>query len=114
MEPCHISVGIFKVHETLGATMGIQLKDLIVHYDFLHKVVAHVKDEGANMNTFTMALISTFVTTTLATSCYELVMSKCYHVINDLKVCGGMKDVSKGLIFFSKDYNFDQKNGNGK
>jgi hypothetical protein len=26
MEPCHINVGIFKVHETLGATMAIQLK----------------------------------------------------------------------------------------
>jgi len=108
MEPCHIDVGIFKVHETLGAIMAIQLKDLIVHYDFLQKVIAYVKDEGVNMNTFTMALISTFVTTTLVTSCYELVMSKCcQHVINDLKVCGGMKEVSK-------DNHFDKKNRNGK
>jgi hypothetical protein len=110
VEPCRINVGIFKVHETLGATMAIQLKDLIVHYDFLHKVITYVKDESANMNTFTMALISIFVTTTLATSCYELVMSKCcQHVINDLKMCGGMKEVSKGLIFFSKDNHFDKK-----
>jgi hypothetical protein len=115
MEHCHISVGIFKVHETSGTTMAIQLKDLIVHYDFLHKVVAYVKDEGANMNTFTMALISTFVTTTLVANCYEHIMSKsCQHVINELKVCGGMKEVSKSLIFFSKDNHFNKKIGNGK
>jgi hypothetical protein len=91
---------------------------LIVHYDFLHKVVAYAKDEGANMNTFRMALISTFVTTTLATSRYELVMSKCcQHVINDLNVCGGMKEVSKHFIFFqniiilTKKMRMESRNG---
>jgi hypothetical protein len=28
-EPCHVIVGIFEVHETLRATMAIQLKDLV-------------------------------------------------------------------------------------
>jgi hypothetical protein len=29
-EPCHVTVGIFEVHETLGVAMAVQFKDLFV------------------------------------------------------------------------------------
>jgi len=71
-EPCHVIMGIFEVLETLRAAMAIQFKDLLVQYNLLDKIIAYVKDEGVNLNTFTLALInivscSFLVTTTL---CY--------------------------------------------
>jgi hypothetical protein len=36
--------------------MAIQLKDLLVWYNLLDKIIAYVKDEGANLNTFTTTL----------------------------------------------------------
>jgi hypothetical protein len=38
--------------------MVIQSNDLFAHYDLLDKVIAYVKDEGANLNTFTITLSS--------------------------------------------------------
>ncbi len=39
-DPCHTTMGIFEVHETTWATMILQLKDLLVQYDLLNKVIA--------------------------------------------------------------------------
>jgi hypothetical protein len=69
-EPCYVVVGIFEVHETLKAAMAIQFKDLLVRYNLLDKIIAYVKDEGVNLNTFTMTLINivscfSLITTTL-------------------------------------------------
>jgi hypothetical protein len=36
--------------------MALQLKDLLVWYNLLDKIIAYVKDEGAIVNTFTIAL----------------------------------------------------------
>jgi hypothetical protein len=55
-EPCHVTVGIFKVHETLGVAMVVQFDDLLAWYNLLDKIIAYVKDKGANLNTFVMAL----------------------------------------------------------
>jgi hypothetical protein len=57
-EPCHVIVGIFEVHETLKVAMAIQFKDLLAWYNLLDTIIAYVKDEGVNLNTFTMTLIS--------------------------------------------------------
>jgi hypothetical protein len=82
-EPCHVIVGIFEVHKTLRATMAIQFKDLLVRYNLLDKIIAYVKDEGANLNTFTIALISIVSCVLLllpqpyTISCYGHAMSKC-------------------------------------
>jgi hypothetical protein len=51
-------VGIVEVHEILRASMVIQLKDLLTQYNLLEKVMPYVKDEGANLNTLIVALIS--------------------------------------------------------
>jgi hypothetical protein len=94
-------MGIFEVHETLGASMVVQLKDLLAPYNLLDKLIAYVKDDNTNLNTFTMAFTSIIFYVLLllpqayATSCYGHAMSKCcQYIINDLKMCGGMKEVS--------------------
>ncbi len=75
-------MGIFEVHETLRDAMAIQFKDLLVRYNLLDKIIAYVKDEGANLNTFTTTLISIVSCFLLLlpqpynTSCYGHVMSK--------------------------------------
>jgi hypothetical protein len=38
--------------------MALQLKYLYVHFDLWDKVIVYVKDEGANLNTLTNALIN--------------------------------------------------------
>ncbi len=56
-EPCHITIGIFYVHEPLGATMVIQLKELLTQFGLCDKVIMYVKDEGANFNTLITTLM---------------------------------------------------------
>jgi hypothetical protein len=55
-EPRHVIMGIFEVHETSKFTMAIQLKKL--QYNLLDKIITYVKGEGANLNTFTSALMN--------------------------------------------------------
>jgi hypothetical protein len=52
----HIIIRIFEVHETLRATMAMQLRDLLAQYDLLNKVMSYLKYEGTNLKTFTMFL----------------------------------------------------------
>jgi hypothetical protein len=61
-EPCHTTMGIFEVHETTWATMTLQLRDLLVQYDLLNKVLAYVKDEGANGLTNIMSCVPLVLT----------------------------------------------------
>lgn len=74
---------IFEVHETLGVAMAIQLKDLLAWYNLLDKVIAYVKNEGANLNTFTTTLtnivsyVSLLLPQPYVISCYGHAMSKC-------------------------------------
>jgi hypothetical protein len=49
-ELCHITISIFKVHETLGTTMVLQLRDLFACFDLCEKIITYVKDESANLN----------------------------------------------------------------
>jgi hypothetical protein len=55
-KPGHITMGIFEVHEIIWATMALQLKDFLVRYNLLDKVIAYVKDEGTIVNTFSITL----------------------------------------------------------
>jgi hypothetical protein len=100
-EHCHVIVKFFEVHETLGATMAIWFKDLFVRYNFLDKVITYFKDKGVNQNTFTTTLtiivccVLLLLPQPYIVSFYGHAMSKCcQYVTNDLKVCGGMKEVS--------------------
>jgi hypothetical protein len=94
-------VGIFEVHETLGASMVVQFKDLLIRYNLLDKVIAYVKDDNTSLSTLTTAFTSIISCVPLllpqpyAASCYGHAMSKCcQYVINDLKMCVGIKEVS--------------------
>jgi hypothetical protein len=100
-EPCHVIVGIFEVHETLGATIVVQLKDLLTQYNLLNKVITYVKNESANLNTPIVALTSIvscvppLLPQPYATNYYGHAMSKCcQYATNELKVCGSMKEGS--------------------
>ncbi len=57
-ETFHIRIGIFEVHETASATMVVQLRDFLIPYELLDKVIAYVKDEGADLNTLIITLTS--------------------------------------------------------
>jgi hypothetical protein len=54
-ETCHITIGVFEVHETLRATMVMHLKDLLA---WLSCWIAYIKNEGANLNIVIMALMN--------------------------------------------------------
>jgi hypothetical protein len=59
-EVCNITMSIFKVHETLGTTMVLQLKDLFVRFDLCEKIITYVKDEGVDLNTFKISWTTLF------------------------------------------------------
>jgi hypothetical protein len=72
--------------------MVVQLKDLFAPYNLLEKLIAFVKDDNTNLNTFTMAFTSiiSYVLILLpqayVVNYYGHAMSKCcQYAINDLK-----------------------------
>jgi hypothetical protein len=54
--PCHIIVGLFEATNTFGVTLVEQVKVFLLKFNLTNKVIAYVKDEGANLNSFTIAL----------------------------------------------------------
>ncbi len=54
----HVTIGLFETFETLGQALATSLQDLLEQYDLTKKILAYVKDEGANMNTMTTNLKS--------------------------------------------------------
>ncbi len=65
-----------------GYQMDVQLKDLLVPYNLLDKVIAYVKDEGINLKTLTTTLINIVscfpfsLPQPYVASCYGHAMSK--------------------------------------
>jgi len=57
--PYHIIVELFETLDTSGAILIEQMKVLLVEFNLTSKVIMYVKDEGTNLNSFTIAL--TFV-----------------------------------------------------
>jgi hypothetical protein len=76
-------MGIFEVHGTSKASMVVQLKDLLVQYNLLDKIIAYVKDNNTNLNTFITAFTNIISCVPLLlpqphdASCYGHAMSKC-------------------------------------
>jgi hypothetical protein len=84
----------------------------------LDKVIAYVTDETTNLNTLTTTLtnISSCVPLQLpqpyVAICYGHVMLKCcQYASNDLKVCGGMQEVSikNGWFSLKKTFTWTKK-----
>ncbi len=77
------------------------MKVLLVEFNLTSKVIAYVKDEGANLNSFTTTLTSIMSCEPLQLLqpfvgfCFGHVMSKaCQYAMNEAKVGAGMKEVN--------------------
>ncbi len=55
-QPQHIIIGLFKTNETTRQVMARNLIELLDQYDLKKKIVAYVKDKGANLNAMTTIL----------------------------------------------------------
>jgi hypothetical protein len=91
-EPCHVTIGIFEVHNTISATMADQVKSN--SFSLHDKVITYVKDEGINLNTLTFALyfvVSCFslqLACPFVGSCFGHAMLKvAQYATNDSKMC---------------------------
>jgi len=77
-EPCHVTIGIFEVHNTTSVPMANQVKSLLDSFGLLDKVIAYVKNEMFNVNILTFALtfiVSSFV---FQLACHVKGSSICY------------------------------------
>jgi len=58
-QPQHITRRLFEANETIGQAMARNLIELLDQYDLMKKkIIAYVKDEGANLNVMTTTLKS--------------------------------------------------------
>jgi len=89
----------------------------------LDKIIAYFKDKGANQNTLTTALTNIVSCVLLllpqpyVASFYGHAMSKCcQYATNDLKMCGGMKEVliKKVQSSLQKTITWNKKSGKSK
>ncbi len=49
--PCHVTMGLFEVIDTFGVVMAAQVKELMLFYNLLDKLIAYVKNKGGNLST---------------------------------------------------------------
>jgi len=82
--PCYIAIGLFEAFDIFGATFTKQVKILLVKFNLTNKVIAYVKNEGANLSSLIIAF--TFVvscellqlTQPFVGLCFGHVMSKAW------------------------------------
>lgn len=55
-EAKHVTIGLFKVMGTSGATMVPKLQELLDKFSLTKKKIAYIKDEMSNLQPFTNAL----------------------------------------------------------
>jgi hypothetical protein len=55
-QPKHVTIGLFKMIETIGQALVKSLIDLLDKYGLMKKIIVYVKDEGSNLNAMTYAL----------------------------------------------------------
>ncbi len=55
--PCHITIGLFENFDIFSATLVEKMKVLLIEFNLINEIIVNVKDERANMNSFTIALI---------------------------------------------------------
>ncbi len=97
----HVIVGLFKIHETSGQSMAIQLQSLLKKYGLLHQVITFAKDEGNYLTTMAIVLQSIVDYEPLKLlkvhkgTCFGHTMFKvCQYATNDDKVLVGLKSVN--------------------
>jgi len=52
----HVTVGLFKVIDTIGATLPPKLWELMDKFSFIQNIMAYVKDEESNLQNCANAL----------------------------------------------------------
>ena len=99
--PRHVTVGLFEAQDTSGASLAEIVKPLLNEFKLTDKIVACVKDEGANLATFERALqliVSCDIlglAKPFSSACFGHIMSKvCQYATNDEQMCKSMKEVS--------------------
>jgi hypothetical protein len=87
--PCHVAMGLFEDIDTFEIAMVAQLKQLLLFYNLLDKLITYMKDEGGNLSTLARVLSSMVscvpwkLTTPWQGSCFGHVFSKtCQYVHN--------------------------------
>jgi hypothetical protein len=93
----HITFGLFKAHDTNGATMVMKLKQFLASFHSHKKKLAHVKDEGSNLEIYDQALKLVVscgdlgITKPFDSFCYEHALSKvCQYATSYDKVVHGL------------------------
>jgi len=56
--PKHVTIGLFKAPNTIGATIAELVKPLLGKFQLMDKAIAYVKDENFNLNTLATTLSS--------------------------------------------------------
>lgn len=97
----HVMVSDFKVANTSRVALAMVVKRLLSEFGFFDRVLAYVKDEGANLNTMATALKFAVKCKLLEIdepyhgTCFMQVISKaCQYGTNDIVVCLGLTCVS--------------------
>lgn len=54
--PRHVIIGLFEAADTTGVTLAESVKGLLKSFGLTNKILAYVKDEGANLNTLVVTL----------------------------------------------------------
>jgi hypothetical protein len=84
LAPCHIAIGLFEALDIFGATLTKQVKFLLTKFNLINKVIAYVKDEGANLSsliisfTFVVSCELLQLTQPFVSLCFGHVMSKAW------------------------------------
>jgi hypothetical protein len=100
-QPIHVIIEIFEISNTSSEAMANHVKILLNSFGLFTKVIAYVKDERSNLNTFISILtfVLSYYSLQLAcpfvNSCFDHAMSKVAQYANDdTNVCMGFSKVS--------------------
>jgi len=101
--PCHLTMGFFEATYTSRIVMFAQVKERLLSYNLLEKLITYMKDKGDNLSILTRALsfVVSCVPLKLAApwqgSCFGHAFSKtCQYACNDAIICLGFwEDILK-------------------
>jgi hypothetical protein len=74
--PCNITIGLFETLDISSVVLVKEVKVLLAEFNLRNKVIAYVKDKGANLNFLTIAF--TLVTSYESLQLYQPFVSFCF------------------------------------
>jgi len=93
-------MGLFEAIDKFRVAMVIQVKEILLSYNLLDKLITYMKDEGGNMSTLARALsfVVNCAPLKLAAlwqgSCFGHTFNKtCHYACNDATICFGFWEV---------------------